>query len=360
MIEELLFFYLIGSVFALAFSFILILSSIACDKSLRSKNLLKIGLHYDLFSGIYCSTRENHKYKRFIFHSIIFALFFSWIYIIMGLWGLFSYLNTRCEMPEEYKKILYKISHYHLSGIELKKMMPEIDLVFNTDLLKEYYNSEEFILKIPDDMFKETIEIKYVKKVVQLDSRFDELYKGEHYQYKIDSSEAKVFMRLIRLFNSNEDLPMVDDGVLIGDNIDQHTEISKLLEWHEVSDIKIKFFILSKYLESISKLEFRKLVRYEIERLKMGLLKIQNESELFYFRLIGNYKGFQLEGTDNLTEEQLSVYNAYFKKIRESSKITLLEIYNYKWFIYFLNEMLNRASDFYIEPQKFEINKPQK
>jgi hypothetical protein len=156
-----------------------------------------------------------------------------------------------------------------------------------------------------------------------------EIQSKEIYQYEIEGTTVKVRL-LERLMEEPLDKYFeVQDNVILESEIRKRhnnegiiirtldeilTDLTKEIEWQEISTSKQKYFLLSKHPEVFSNFELRKHLRQELERIKQGVSKIM---------LFVEKHGLVIYQTvDNIIEIR------YPKDSTEKQKTSLDQLYN--------------------------------
>jgi hypothetical protein len=234
-------------------------------------------------------------------------------------------------MPDRLKDIIFKFSTVDL---------PKEDVI---DLQKEWgkilgVNVPVYTGASGDDEDQNIIELSRdkdsnmeltldpVKRMYEIYYRFDLSQSNSVYEYKI--LEGKIFTRLIEDDYEDAGVPKeirVKDNVVMEDVIRNDKEswfgknrveervnhYRKDVEWHEVENYKVKFFIMAKHPDIFPSIEYRKAVRGELERVKNGNSKIIELGEKAGFVLKEDESGQQYlyypDNCDDLKKKEMDI-----------------------------------------------------
>lgn len=279
-----------GYILALIINLIKVIISFAVVNSIRSKNMERIGLHFNHFSNTF-DLKEKQSLKivfLYIFYLLVLSPLFSWLSVIVSLLTFIYQYSKKATIPEKIKEIQFKISNISLSKEQMNELMNEIENALGIKK-DNNYNEEELTLKL--DTYSELTMNKREKKLY-FDTNFDyERMILEVYEFRIEGT--KLICRLLEEKDKrieNEIIRVRDNVVLESqirklyhkddiDCLDEINEYRKKVEWHEISRPDIRFFVLSNHPELISKSELKKEVRIVLEKLNLELYNISSDKK---------------------------------------------------------------------------------
>lgn len=157
----------------------------------------------------------------------------------------------------------------------------------------EIFDAEDSIV-IEDDYTNDTFEFFPEQKMFKVDvSLKDDYHHNEStIEYKISVDPIRLWMRTIELshrsINGNDS--SIKDGVVLESELRKNKfngqeridDLKREVEWKEIpvlSKPEVNLYILSKHPEIISREEYRKFLRRSLERLKLGVLKVEEAVE---------------------------------------------------------------------------------
>lgn len=288
-------FYLLGVFVVIVLMIIRIASGIAVSNSLRARNMKKIGVHYNFFAGTF--SKEKQK-PLSVFFSILFLLIIepllSWINVAVTLWKWFSAHANKTAIPESVKEFQFKLAHVDLSKAEIEKSGREMAKLQGVELADDDDDGSNSITEDSNGFFyQHTIypnkhQLNYYYHSPDYDSESNSIYEYRIAGHKVES-------RLIERYRSylphNEEARQfeVRDNVVLESEIrerhrtdkplltktDEYIEkLKREIEWEELLYYKLKYFVLSKHPEINPTQEYRKFLRSELERIKLGVAKI--------------------------------------------------------------------------------------
>jgi hypothetical protein len=201
----------------------------------------------------------------------------------------------------------------------------------------EIFDDENSIV-INDEHTTNTFEFFPSEKKFKIDVSINDDYHHNYstIEYKISDDPIDLKMRTIELFHrfiGGEEYS-IKDGVVLESELKKNKfndqeridNLKKEVEWSEVSILgnpEINLYILSKHPEIISKEDYRKFLRQSIERIKLGVSKVENavknDTHGLQFHT-GDY-GISIWYPDNEAEKKESEeYWNLPKEKRDSSK----------------------------------------
>lgn len=265
--------------------------------------------------------------------------------------------------------------------------MKEVD-IFNDEnsiIIDNDYTHDTF------DFFPEQKKFKVISSI-----KNDVFYNYLTIEYKISANPIELQVRTIELSHEPPKEWSIKDGVVLESEIkknkfitpDRIENLKKEVEWVNVSILdnpEVNLYILSKHPKIISKEDYRKFLRQSLERVRLGVLKVEeavkNDTHGLQFHT-GDYgksigysdnEAEKKEGEDywNLPEEKRdgSKYGKKLKYVekfndslfREDSPkyigISELEFRNSKELVEYLEKLLNQKEKLQIAQPVEKISK---
>ena len=287
---------------AFALEIISIIVGLTYLSSTRAKNLEKVWLFYSMYRWKFVEWKKSWTFSKIIWIILTLLInpFFSWIDILFRGYSYINILVQKLSTPEKLKEIQYKLWATILTKEEVKKLIQESanflwkSLDFNDEEWAEDEENNTLILQDDENWYSD-IEI-YKNKIYSNSHPADYLSDFNRiYEYKIEWSD--VYQRLLEArveHAGDKEYYNVKDWIVLESEIiereksllkyakffddEKLKELKKECKWHKITFWEIKCFILSKHPEIVSKEDFKKYVRSELERIKMCLLKVK---ELF-------------------------------------------------------------------------------
>jgi hypothetical protein len=264
--------------------------------SQRTKNMKKIGLSYNFMLNRYCK-RENiswWKASGWSFADLILYSCLSWIYIYYKTVKFWRYLKaSHPESSDIIRQILFKIDNEDLS-------YDEIISFFRSD--------PRLIFKVPYILpgeldFSDNFSAYRLNNgcSVEIDTKRRRLffyYSDEGVsvstvkEYRFDGSKLITRdLEHVSSYYGDKETLIIDNVVLESEVRRLHTEdqfrassaqdeikkLQNMVEWSEMKNLGIMFFVMSHHTELFSKTEFRRIVRQNLERIKSGVFLFREE-----------------------------------------------------------------------------------
>ncbi|MFA5780250.1 MAG: hypothetical protein WC947_08955 [Elusimicrobiota bacterium] len=341
-------FYLLGVLIAVPINFISLLIGIAGLWSIRSKNLEKTGLYYDIFSRTYRDSKTSGFMFVFsLFMMLIFAPALSWLCIAAHVWVWFSAIVNKTPVPEKLKEIQYKIASVELPKEKLEELTAEIRKFYGVPENDEFLEDNTFI----DENYSTDgfyIDFKVSPSKMEYTSYshtpdYDSIWHSR-YKYRIDGTNVEVC-----LWEEETEHPgrakyySVKDNVVLESVYREHfkflpperidnqiQQLKKNTIWDKITYNEFKYFILSKHPELISPEEYRKYLRQELERIKMGDAKARELAKNNGLQIIDRENFLQISD-QNLTvsdDEKIRIFKLFSDKAFGNSDISKNEFEN--------------------------------
>ena len=316
-------FYLLGFFCALIISIIVFFTSISLLYSVRTKNLKKIGIFYNVATGRYSETETKINKFLFVFMVLdrfIFSPILSWIYVGIVVWHWFSSMINKIPIPEKIKEIQFKISAAELPQETMEELRLEIMKFYglseadDTLVLEESEGWYREVEILPSEM-----KLKFYGHPPDYDSQFYSTY-----QYRINGTNIDQKLTEQHCEHPGEKCEYdVKDGVILESEIhlkdkenrfsftkveEKIAELKKDIEWHPIFSNKIKYFVLSKHSELLSRQEYKKYLRQEMERIKTGCGKILELGASHGAKLTRGEYGIEAHFSDKVSDNEKELF----------------------------------------------------
>lgn len=127
----------------------------------------------------------------------------------------------------------------------------------------------------------------------------DVYYRTETYKYQIETHPIKVSCKLVERYDEPPLEYMVRDGIVLESDILNRSkflgkslveDLKKQVEWNELtlpSSSVLVAFLLSRHPELVSKEDFKRYVRQNTERIKLGIDKVKKYLEVYNQKSLG-------------------------------------------------------------------------
>ena len=321
--------------------------------STRAKNLEKVGLFTNILNP-WAYLRERPwfflNFLKILFRLIVFP-FLSWISAGIRVYTIFS----KETMSKEVREVSEILSNKDLNENEVKELLKKIsgeeeDLDNNTLILVndedwyrdiELYENKIYCDSHPTDYqssFNSIYEykIEWIRVYQRLlEEKVEHIGSGKHYDVKdwivLESDMRERFKK--------------DVYSIVGSSLDNRIkELKKECKWNEIMFYKTKAFILSRNPKIVSKQEFKRYIRWELERIKLWILKTEEFCKKHNVEFIYNddYKSYYFKFLDKkITNKRLNDFEEakiwFLKKI----ECTEYELNYYDDMVNTLNEYLS-------------------
>jgi hypothetical protein len=147
---------------------------------------------------------------------------------------------------------------------------------------------EDNSIMIENDYTNDTFDFFPEQKIFKVSSSIkdDVFYNNSTIEYKISASPVELQMRTVELSHEPPKEWSIKDGVVLESEIRKNKfqtqeridGLKKDVEWSKVSifgNPEVNLHILSQHPEVISKEDYRKFLRQSLERLKLGISKVE-------------------------------------------------------------------------------------
>lgn len=153
---------------------------------------------------------------------------------------------------------------------------------------------EENSIIIEGELTTDTFDFFFSEKKFKVSSSIndDVFYNNSIIEYKISNNPIELKMRTVELFHEPPVEYSIKDGVVLESEIlkkkdnyiletaeDRISDLKKQVEWEKIDifgNYEVNLFILSKHPEIVSKEEYRKFLRQSIEKIKAGVLRVED------------------------------------------------------------------------------------
>lgn len=351
-------FYLTGFFAALIIGIIKLVISLSEVFSRRAQNLSKIGLHWDFWSGNYFPKKTGKLSFFFVFIYLIFiAPLFSWLSVASAAVFYIVRKANQTTPPDRIKEIQFKLSHADLSKNEVVNLKKELDSFLGIEIEEDPANILNLEQPAETDWTETLTAIpsKMTFEVVDHPSDYG-IINYTTCQYRIEGD--KVMARLLDFKRSSmgDMCHCVSDGVvleqaIIEDMKDNHLQsaseqieiFKNKLEWHELQDYRIRYFLLQKHPEALPISDFRKSVRTYIERIQSGYTQLCDFAKQKNYHFDETNSGMRLKLDDGASESAKEEYNSFLSErtLRDKYNLSWDEYINYKKYLTNLNAWLN-------------------
>ncbi len=145
----------------------------------------------------------------------------------------------------------------------------------NSIVIDDEFDTTDFSFYPEDKKFKVSQSIKD-----------DCFYNNQTFEYKISANPVEIYMRTLE---SSHEPPLeysIKDGVVLESELkkkdlifsDRIKNLKKEVEWSKASllgNYEVNLYILSKHPEIISKEDYRRFLRQSVEKIKVGVLRVE-------------------------------------------------------------------------------------
>lgn len=286
--------YILGVVVEFIIVLVTIIISITQRFSVKSRNLRKIGLHYNIPLGNYNYEQPSIFFLSFhFFNSFVIFPLLSWLAVALDIFAIIKSKLKQAKLPEKIKEIDYKLSNFDLPKEKVKELSNDLAAFLG---LPEYDENEtdedDNILVLDSDDWYVGLTLYKHKHLYEIHSHSPD-YDFQSWslnEYKFDGTD--LLSRTIE--DKSEHMGVVEPEYDIKDNVVLESEIrarynertsigsldekianlKKDVEWTAVKNNRVKYFIMSKHPELFPEFELRKFLRSELERINLGMQKL--------------------------------------------------------------------------------------
>jgi hypothetical protein len=339
--------YLVGVFIALIINMIIIVFILFSYFSLKSKNLKKIGLYFNIWSSNYVA--EKTTWVGFLFYTVymlVISPLFSWLSAGFTIFLYVKGIVNKVPVPEKIKEINFKLSSVDLPKDKVQEYMSEFgkyygydcinvgDRILDTDdpdlyVIEPATEKDEWYREIRlnrpiknyimysrtpdyDAQFTDVNEYKFVgtnllTRTIEDKSEFP---GDEHWDIKdnvVMELDVKTRMEKNR-FDSQE---RIDEKI---------SDLKKQVDWSECKINNIKYFIMFRHDDIFSNFDLKKFMRTELERIKYGYKKLEDEvkslgGDIENKSIIEGTKHFlHITCKENTSEENREILNSILQE----------------------------------------------
>ncbi len=337
--------------------------------STRAKNLKHVGLYYSISQWKFIESKKPWFF--WLLFSILFSLFIepflSWINVIFRVYWYIKLINNKISTPEKIKEIQFKLWSRLLNKDEVIGLFKELaefqGLKGDLWVLWEEFEEDNTLVLQDEDGWYAEIEIfdKINKKFAYYSHTpdYDSEWNNIH-EYKIEWS--KVFSRILEEKTTHpwEEYYDVKDWVILESEIIERlkgnkftfmtsdeliTKLKNEIAWNKVENLEMKYYLMSKHPEIISNQEFKTMLRAELERIKLILLKFKKLCKKFNIEYEYNERDYLeiklSENNDN--EKETERFVKELELLEENGKCERGEIFDSSNRMKTINTYLNQS-----------------
>lgn len=310
---------------------------------IQTENYYKVLMFYRFSDGKYVKSEQNiiRWFLGTAFFQLVINTLLSWLSVILRIIGLVTLVKLKKKVKETYtretldkvEELRLKIKYTQLSKSEMEESLTKID-----ELLWTHEFVKDNVIEDEDEEYEdEEEENEYIISQHNWTDSFiiegNKLYVNSHpddylsdfhsvYEYKIKWTKVYVRETESRTEHAgSEEYYDIKDWVVLESDIikrnkwekflvesseDEIKRLKEQVEWQEFKDTRVKAFILH---ENLSEEDFRRYARWEIERLKVGKMKVEELCEEYWVNFIckndGDTKYWSID-TKGISKEELA------------------------------------------------------
>jgi hypothetical protein len=196
---------------------------------------------------------------------------------------------------------------------------------------------EENSMMIENEYLNSTFDFSPEQKIFKVSSRFTDAFfhNNSTIEYRISTTPVALEMRTTELFHEESQEWSIKDGVVLESEIRKNKfqtqeridELNKEVEWATVpifGNPEVNLYILSKHPEILSREDYRKFLRQSIERIKLGVLKVEeavkNDTHGLQFQTMDYGRSIWYSDSESDNRKQSEEYYELPKEDRDKSK----------------------------------------
>ncbi len=307
--------YLTGAFLMLGINIVRIVKNLSAVVTMRTRNLKKVGIHYNPFIGSMSKDKHSILTLPFtLFDMLIITPALSWISVLMNIVAWVRILFNRVPIPEKVKEYRFKLSTMDLPKEKMKEMARELGDSLNIPFADDILNEEQDDEVNGNTLVTDTGTFNNEFTIQRSEKKFFRHYHTDDWDVEIEETydyileDKKVIAELVekRTRLGGERFFEVKDGVVQESalreresgkkfslkSIDEKlSELKAAVSPEELMDYRLRYWILSKHPEMIPEQDFRKFLRQESERIKAGTSNIKALAQENGF-VIGNFEEF--------------------------------------------------------------------
>jgi hypothetical protein len=286
-----------GALFAFLVTLFSIIAKAAENSGFRNSNLNKLGRFYNFWLDSHTRFKKNTYFSVVIpiAFRLTLATVFSWLTVLLSSLSYVWQKKSRANMHPKLKEFLLLISTREYTKDALLELDSKIsqELGMQTSSSSSEEMPEEVTVPLyhvdNNTCFSVNTSALTFKNSYSTNDGYSAVSEGE---YKIDPQSFAVTWRTLYsasgIYGSYQ--IFIRDGVVLEQGIRNALGDSLVLskddvedrirgykaecEWHPNTNLPIRIFILSRHPNIVKPADFRRLVRLEIERLKVGCSKV--------------------------------------------------------------------------------------
>jgi hypothetical protein len=345
-----------------------ILRFLAISRSTKARNLALIGLRFDPLRGTFLTGNQRIRWPRFILSTLLIEPLFSWFSVALSAWSIFHAWVNRVPVPERLKEMQYAIAVAPQSRESMRALAsdfaayykvqpPEFDKNGNILTDEESYDRDELDLSTTEW----TVEIRLdrAQKHYHYKSHppeHDSTYKAV-YEYRIEGT--RVFERLLdeygQAVGAEDQHDVKQNAIQEAEirrrfeqypsavcNVDERlAELQRLVQWQEVPNCKIKYFILSRHPERLPAAEARRFFEQELQRIQSGADAVTRKAQGLGLAVGINDGGLEFAHPSTVSPEAQSFYESVRREcIQENWNLTYYELHSAPELTSYLKQLL--------------------
>ncbi|ACH40669.1 hypothetical protein Gbem_3677 [Citrifermentans bemidjiense Bem] len=274
--------------------------------SVKSRNMKRINLHYDLTTGGYKSTPTSKLKHALVYGEMLFfSPLFSWLSAGFNTFNLIRLYFKKRQLPERVKEINFKLESVDLPKEKVRECINELATFyglpgadFRTLSDDEEYDSNDFALSFDEDENDWVTELYLSKetKTYTITSHSPD-HTSSHttvFEYAFNSTSVKSRTIEHKFSYFTNDEYDIRNGVVLEDEVrekfeesDKYSFSSKSIEekladlradteWSEPTT-RIRYFLLFRHGEVMNDVALQRFFRSEIARIELGYRQLEKE-----------------------------------------------------------------------------------
>lgn len=342
---------------ALFLEIITLISGFGQRSSIRSKNLEKIWFYYNIYSWWY--SQKSWSKIWLIILSLVVNPLLSRLDVAYRLYQYVNILIKKISLPEKLKEIDFKLSNSILTEDKVRRLLKESAEFWWKEAVFEEETKEE----------DNTLDLSAGDRSREFIIQGNQIYVHSHpndyqsdfhstYEYKIEW--YKVYRKLLEdrthHIGKEEYYDVRDWVVLESDIIERYKEndvlsrfgspeeiikkLKKDCQRNEVTYFETKYFTLLKSPEAISKENFKKYIRSELERIKLWKTRVQELCDKYKVK-IEELPGFPVKTFRFINDED---FKKHHKDFEEKLDVLLKKVKCLKWEIEQGDEIIEKLN----------------
>jgi len=342
-------FYLTGVAISFLISLMKIRLIISEARSIRCDNMAKVNMRLSKTTGNYIEGKNTKiGWILFILAEVFIAPLFSWLAIFLVFFGFFIEKDDT-QLPDELRKNHFKFKYLNLTKEQAVESVRNTEKYLGVSKDIEHHSEETELEDTEDTEDPNTLEIEKNGWVDKYIINIDENTVGhcshpDDYEVENDrvlEYKIKGFKVYVRCFESSIEGADIDKLFKIRDNVVMETdvtrdskkdggyflpadvgkrleELQKAVEWHELVDYQLVYFIMYRNPDKISVMDFRKILRQKLEDINKAIQIIKKDCSEIGVTLSETNNGYKITNRDkaepNILKEKFKP--KYWKKLK--------------------------------------------